>query len=133
MATPGANMAVTEDGSSYNKLKRPDDFKTSTATPSNEDAPALVPVASAKRTLDEAEFNGQDAHEETHNKRTRVHDTQSKANSLSKLYDAQTRTRKRQPVNMETGMHSMFPGMLDEGEFSDDDTAEALAYLRSVR
>jgi hypothetical protein len=133
MATPGVNMAITEDGASYNKLKRPDDFMTPIAMPSKEDVPALVPVDSAKRTLDEAEFNDEEAHDGHDSKRSRVHDTPTNANSSNKLFVAQTRARKRQPLNMETGMHSMFPGMLDEGEFSDEDTVEALAYLRSVR
>lgn len=134
MASPGANLAVTEDGATYNKLRRPDNFIASITSPQNEDAvPALVPADSAKRTLDEADLNGREGDGEPDSKRARRQDTPSKANSSQKLYDAQARTRKRQPLNMDTGMHSMFPGMLDEGEFSDEDTVEALAYLRSVR
>jgi hypothetical protein len=54
-----------------------------------------------------------------------------KENSTSKGY----RSHKKAPVNAGYGQSSAIPGLDDEGasDNQDDDTREALKYLRSVR
>lgn len=113
MSHSGINMAVTENGAKYNKLSRPEVFIESLSTnPAPRDPAAPVEAANTKRTVDKANLNDDGSREEKP-KRSR---TQQRA------------------TNAESGMQSMFPGMLDEAELSDDSTTnEALAYLRSVR
>ena len=115
MSSSGINRAVTEDGAKYNKLKRPDDFLSfsSAAPPPDEAIKSDIKTESTKRSLEEADISDHEVKEEAI-KRPRI---------------------QRPPINMDTGMHSMFPGMLDaEAELSDDSTTnEALAYLRGVR
>lgn len=128
MAAVGPNLAVTRDGARYNKLTRPDDFIAGLAAPNPdiEEAPVSAPrktTESTKRTLDEAD-NGDGSEGEESRKRTRI--ARGTVNSKS-------RSKARQPLDMDYGMHSMFPGMVDDGDMSDESTNEALAYLRSVR
>ncbi|KAH7126688.1 hypothetical protein B0J11DRAFT_432683 [Dendryphion nanum] len=108
MSTPaaGVNLATTKNGEKYNKLKRPDDFIANIAVPP------------AKRTYEEVIIvSDEEQDDEPPSKRAR-----------------ETFTRIKRPLNMQTGMHSMFPGFLDEDHSSSDETTnEALAYLRSVR
>ncbi|KAF2273673.1 uncharacterized protein EI97DRAFT_460862 [Westerdykella ornata] len=117
------DRATTEVGEHYHKLKRPDDFLAPTAGPAprKNDTPPSRPAETAKRTLEEAGISDDEADEEP-NKRSRLRN--GPARFGRKGYRLQ---------NTDIGMSSMFPGMLDEGDVSDDATSEALAYLRSVR
>jgi hypothetical protein len=126
----GVNQAITENGEKYNKLARPDSFLASLAVKvsTKEDASAASPqlLGSTKRTLDEADIDHETRDETPISKRSRIQNTKRSSSNTKKG------SNKHQPVTDDYGMHSMFPGMIDENG-SDDETSEALAYLRSVR
>jgi hypothetical protein len=124
MSKPGVNAAVTEDGARYNKLKRPDDLYTATA-PTKTESTCTTPLLneSSKRTLDEADID--DDGDEEPSKRSRMQNLRTAA------FD-QNRSRVYHPP-ADNGQQSMFPGLIDDGDVSDDSMNEALAYLRSVR
>lgn len=129
MSPSGGNLAVTTDGGSYNKLRRPDDFLASlTSKPPPRDRPisATSPPDSNKRKHEEADISDAAPEEEPCSKRPREDRTPKAVRPL-----AANNRRMFRPIR-ENGMQSMFPGM-DEDNLSDDDTAEALAYLRGVR
>lgn len=121
MSRSGVNQAITQNGEAYNKLKRPDEFPSYTATGAfpKEDTLSTLPqpAESTKRTLDEAGINNVLAECEPENKRSRV----------------SNRHGVQRPMNMDYGMQSMFPGIMDNEDSSDESTNAALAYLRSVR
>ncbi|KAF2752274.1 hypothetical protein M011DRAFT_482987 [Sporormia fimetaria CBS 119925] len=122
MAPAGVNVTVTDDGATYNKLRRPDDFLTSQVPPKPE-------LEFAKRTVDQAGLEDGETQEPP--KRFRRAKKSSTQNGSPKIFDpAQVRVY---TASEDTGMHSMFPGMLDEAEQSDEETNAAIAYLRSVR
>jgi hypothetical protein len=133
MASAGVNRAITQDGEKYNKLKRPHDLLTSATAqspPQRETVPQLTPTRAISEAHDDIANE-----EEPQSKRLRAANEASSPGSTPKLYvQAQDRKRSnRAPLNMDYGMQSMFPGMLDEGDVSDESTDEALAYLRRVR
>lgn len=123
MLSTSMNRATTENGEPYNKLKRPDDFLTPNASSAHHNGETTTSRSTepAKRTREEADISDGEAEDEP-NKRPRVQNGPIKFGRKS-----------YRPQNTEIGMSSMFPGMLDEGDLSDDATNEALAYLRSVR
>ncbi|ORY00459.1 hypothetical protein BCR34DRAFT_112415 [Clohesyomyces aquaticus] len=103
------NLAVTQDGTSYNKLKRPDDY-----------------VAGLARKRPEPEANENLSEEEPQPKR-------AKQNGSSKRRAAVVDPKEvRVPVDPECGMRFGLP-VQDDGYSSDETTNEALAYLRNVR
>ncbi|KAF2021695.1 hypothetical protein BU24DRAFT_488068 [Aaosphaeria arxii CBS 175.79] len=119
MSKSGINLAVTQDGSHYNKLKRPDDYFAS--------PPLHPPLCSpTKRTLDQAEMSDGNDDGELTIKRPR-------GDTASHLFKKRNSKPIMRSMNMDTGMQSMFPGIMDEEGDSDEATLEALAYLRSVR
>jgi hypothetical protein len=114
MAGPRANLAVTKDGESYNKLKRPDDLLNS--------APLATDAIERKRVRDVSPNERQAG-----NKRARTKDTSrgSKDNNEAK--------RMGGPV-AECGMRETIP--LGDQEYDDEELRpddDALAYLLSVR
>lgn len=116
MAGPRANLAVTKDGETYNKLQRPDNFLEKPA--------ALVPANERKR---ERTATGS----ASSNKRSKMQHSESTANSSQSSSDKH-QNRSAGPIS-ECGMRMTLPIDEAEGEYSDDSTGEALAYLRSVR
>ncbi|KAF2648682.1 hypothetical protein K491DRAFT_684501 [Lophiostoma macrostomum CBS 122681] len=134
MSPAGVNMATTQNGDKYNKLKRPDDAPASAPHPAAIVPAPLPSIQPAKRTFDEAGLTDTGTDEEPHSKRTRVPNGVSKTASqhTPPLFKAGA-TNVWRPFNMQCGMQSMFPGMVDDEYLSDESTNEALAYLRSVR
>jgi hypothetical protein len=128
------NATITSHGARYNKLKRPDDFLTAT-TLANEGTESnfTPPTATIKRTLDDADLSDDedDVIEELH-KRPRLQNFQGNARKQN-TGNGQGRSKGHRPTTGENGMQSMFPGMIDDGNISDESTNEALAYLRGVR
>jgi hypothetical protein len=114
MGEPGANLAVTKDGGTYNKLQRPQDYMM----PSTHPPPKAMPPKEAPRanTLPETSAS----------KRKR---DQSNGTSNHK----RTRVEQGGEEELHYGMRSLLPGLDDEGHSSDEGTIEALAYLRNVR
>jgi hypothetical protein len=114
MAQSGLNLAVTEDGAAYNKLRRPDDYLQSLTTQYPPKPTGELPPAKRKFEAVAAPDARGDGQPNT--KRSR----EEKASKRVK----------------ENGMQTMFPG-LDDDSASDADadasTRDALAYLRSVR
>ncbi|KAF2679510.1 hypothetical protein K458DRAFT_490595 [Lentithecium fluviatile CBS 122367] len=132
MSRPGVNLAVTKDGGSYNKLRRPDDFVaalTSHSSPENE-ATRATPTDPHKRKLEEAGISVTEDDDEPESKRQKEAHGLKPSLPSPKPFAADPR-RIRRPVQ-DCGMQSMFPG-LDDEDSSDEATKEALAYLRSVR
>jgi hypothetical protein len=134
MSRSGINMAVTKDGGTYNKLRRPDDFLAATTTrpsPVEElDSPSVSTGDLNKRKLEQAEISDSEYEDEPEAKRQK--DGQVFKASLTSQKPLATDPRRiKRPVR-DCGMQSMFPGMDDE-DSSDEGTKEALAYLRSVR
>lgn len=117
------NTAVTTNGAKYNKLKRPDDFLEVTASANEGAKPDIAHTIAPKRSLDDADLSDDDDFDEVEeqNKRPRLQNVR------------EGRKKGFRPPVGENGMQSMFPGMIDDGNISDDSTNEALAYLRSVR
>ena len=114
MAGHRVNLAVTKDGGSYNKLKRPDDFLNS--------APPATDAIERKRVRDASPIERQAG-----NKRARTKDTSRgpKDNNEEK--------RTGGPV-AECGMRETIP--LGDEEYDDEEMRpddDALAYLLSVR
>jgi hypothetical protein len=131
MSGAGLNMATTQNGEKYNKLKRPDDLLASMPPP-----PEVVPALqsstqSAKRTLDEAGITAK-TNDEHDSKRARAPNGVSRAagQHAHTLFKAEASNVWR-PFNMQCGMQAMFP--VDDDDMSDESMNEALAYLRSVR
>jgi hypothetical protein len=130
----GVNTAVTRDGEKYNKLKRPDDFLTAApiekATVKSDPTPSN---GACKRTLDDADITDQDSTEEQA-KRPRFIISQDTLGKNGKQNKSQGKGKTiYRATNGESSMQSMFPGMIDSGDLSDESTNEALAYLRGVR
>ncbi|KAF2625943.1 hypothetical protein BU25DRAFT_412188 [Macroventuria anomochaeta] len=119
MAGSRANLAVTKDGETYNKLQRPDNFleKSAVLTQANE------------RKRERAAVDGPIAGPASGNKRAKTHHTDSTVNILQSSSDKHQH-RSAGPVS-ECGMRMTLP--IDEDQHSDDSLGEALAYLRSVR
>ncbi|KAF2642972.1 hypothetical protein P280DRAFT_467081 [Massarina eburnea CBS 473.64] len=131
MSRPGVNLAITADGETYNKLRRPDDFVASLAKPSpSEPAPAKPSVGeSSKRKHDEAEISDSGSDKEPESKRAREEHIRKPVAAEKTLVPDPRRISR--PIR-ECGMQSMFPG-LDDDDSADDSTQDALAYLRGVR
>lgn len=126
MPHTGVNLAVTEDGAAYNKLRRPDDYLES-LTAEHMPKRELPP---AKRKL---EAVAADLHDnaEPSTKRPREESAPRVAANPGRL--ARDSRRVERPVK-ENGMQTMFPGLDDDSASdADDTTRDALAYLRSVR
>jgi hypothetical protein len=129
MSEPGVNLAVTTDGETYNRLRRPDDYIASLTEPSPKDPAYTRPTISesSKRKLDDADIS--DSGKEPESKRPK--ETQLRKPMASQKPLVADPHRISRPMK-ENGMQSMFPGV-DGDESSDEDTQDALAYLRSVR
>jgi len=134
MSRPGVNLAVTQDGGAYNKLRRPDDLVAALSSqplPNEEPVPAIPSaIDSYKRKLEDADIADPVSDEEPESKRPKEKHVLKASPVTAKPIAADPRRIKR-PVR-DCGMQSMFPG-LDDEESSDEATLEALAYLRSVR
>lgn len=127
MSQPGGNLAVTEDGAAYNKLRRPDDYLESlTARP-----PPKSELPPAKRKFEAVATANFEDDQEPHSKRSREQNAPSTATISGRaLSDA----RRAMRAEKENGMQTMFPGLDDDSASDvDDTTRDALAYLRSVR
>jgi hypothetical protein len=114
MAGPRANLAVTKDGGSYNKLKRPADLLST--------APPATGAIERERTQDVSPAGRQPG-----NKRARTNNT----SHGSEYKDEDDHTRGNVA---ECGMRETLPlgdEEYDEEELRPDD--DALAYLLSVR
>jgi hypothetical protein len=112
MAQSGVNLAVTEDGAAYNKLRRPDDYLQSLTTQHPPRPRSELPPAKRKFEAVAAPGAGGDVQPNT---------KRSKEEHLPKRVK-------------ENGMQTMFPGLDDDSASdADDSTRDALAYLRSVR
>lgn len=120
MAGPRANLAVTKDGETYNKLQRPDDFLDRSA--------GFDQINDRKR--ERAAVDRPNAGPASGNKRAKTHHTISATNFLQSSNDKH-QYRGVGPVS-ECGMRMTLP-VDEEDQHSDDSMGEALAYLRSVR
>ena len=134
MSLSGVNLAVTQNGEQYNRLRRPDDFLSTMPAPSSsQDAlrPSLPLPMVAKRALDTTDTNDENAKDARLRKRTRPNEEQAEDGRHSAPRPANV----NRPFNPIYGMQSMFPGIMedDDNDLSDESTNEALAYLRSVR
>lgn len=127
MSRSGVNMAVTSDGSAYNKLRRPDTF----APPPTKSSPrAPSHAAPSKRKYDDNDVDNDGYDDDFSAGRPREKRFKNTV-TPSQPFSADPH-RVVRPVR-ENGMQTMFPG-LDGEEGSEDETMqEALAYLRSVR
>jgi hypothetical protein len=114
MAGPRVNLAVTKDGGSYNKLKRPADYLGS--------APSTTNSSERKRERDIAPEEG------------KAESKRAKTNHGSlKSENSEGRSRTGGPV-AECGMRESIPlgtDAFDDEELRPDD--DALAYLLGVR
>lgn len=120
MAGPRANLAVTKDGETYNKLQRPHDFLN--------DVAACDQTNERKR--ERAAVGSSVAEPGIGNKRAKIQHATSTA-AISRPNDDERQYRGAGPVS-ECGMRMTLP--IDEEDLhSDDSLGEALAYLRSVR
>lgn len=121
MAGPRANLAVTKDGGTYNKLQRPDDlFDESTAMRKTNE-----------RKRDRAAVDRSIVGPASGNKRAKAqHSGPAPAAPQSSSDSRQYRSAA--PVG-ECGMRMTLPIDEEEAQYSDDSMGEALAYLRSVR
>lgn len=144
MSLSGVNKAVTEDGATYNRLRRPDDYLQLLTAP---------PPAPVKRKLDAVQVPGEQGEEQPGRKRPRERanqdwDAQAGADAKEVLAEEDVKhkagTSTRGPLRgdarrvfrpvKENGMQTMFPGLDDDSASdADDTTKDALAYLRSVR
>ena len=143
MSHSGTNLAVTEDGAAYNKLRRPDDYLQSLTA---------APPPHAKRKFEAVGTGSEQDADEPNNKRSREaiepirksharigaserpgeEDTANGASANSR--ESVTGSRNRIRPAKENGMQTMFPGLDDDSASdADDTTRDALAYLRSVR
>lgn len=121
MAGPRANLAVTKDGETYNKLQRPNDFldQSAASKQANErkrergalDTPVAGPLTGNKRA------------------KTQHVGLTVKAPQSS---DDRHQHRSSGPI-AECGMRTTLPIDEEEAQYSDDSLGDALAYLRSVR
>ncbi|EUC28136.1 hypothetical protein COCCADRAFT_109955 [Bipolaris zeicola 26-R-13] len=116
MAASGANLAVTKDGETYNKLSRPDDYLISAQPPppSASGVPALA-IPGSKRKHEQE--NASDT------KRAKTDRNNSRAKGKLR-----TNEQFREP-----GVRSVLPGLEGEEHLTDESIDEAVAYLRSVR
>ncbi|KAF2109714.1 hypothetical protein BDV96DRAFT_651685 [Lophiotrema nucula] len=135
MSRSGVNLAVTEDGAPYNKLSRPTDYLDSLAGNAPPAPPKPTTVAakpptpeSNKRKLEDVEDAGSDSDSDSNSKRLKADNAQKELWSRGKR---DTTINRR--MNPDTNMQIQFPGLDSAGNTSDEDTTEALAYLRSVR
>ena len=117
MAGARANLAVTKDGESYNKLQRPDSLF---------DKPAALKQAN-ERKRERAVVDRPIADTGSGNKRAKTRHVDLAANKSQSLHDEH-----RAEAVSECGMRMTLP-IDEEEQHSDDSTAEALAYLRSVQ
>ncbi|KAJ8110705.1 hypothetical protein OPT61_g6512 [Boeremia exigua] len=118
MAGGRANLAVTKDGETYNKLQRPDDFLDDSG-------------AANGRKRERAVIDRPTAGPTSGNKRTKTHHDGSTANSISSSDDRHHYGSAA--AIAECGMRFTLPIDDEEAYGSDDSLGEALAYLRSVR
>lgn len=116
MASPRRNLAVTTDGETYNKLRRPDDYLTST-TPCLPPLPIQFDASSSKRKRGRDSAPG--------NKRSKM------SSNYHGAFEDGDHSRGLGSIK-DCGMRTMLPG-LDEELPSDDPMGEAVAYLQSVR
>jgi hypothetical protein len=120
MAGPRANLAVTKDGETYNKLQRPDNFLERSA--------GFEQINDRKR--ERAAVDRPTAGSAFGNKRAKTHHTIS-ATNFPQSSNEKHQHRGVGPAS-ECGMRMTLP-IDEEDQHSDDSMGEALAYLRSVR
>jgi hypothetical protein len=122
---PGVNLATTKDGGTYNKLQRPLDYLMSPTAPPPPPPPKNTPLAdttcASKRKLEHANFAPT-------SKRTRTGEDSTRVRSLQSGIASKEQSRV-----LDCGMKTTLPGLDDERYSSDEETSEALAYLRNVR
>lgn len=121
MAGPRANLAVTKDGETYNKLQRPDVYL---------DGSALSGKAN-ERKRELANVDKPTPEITPGNKRAKIHHMDSTASNPLRSGDSHP-YRSSAPI-ADCGMRFSLPIDEDEAQYSDDSQGEALAYLRSVR
>ncbi|KAJ4286834.1 hypothetical protein N0V90_013086 [Kalmusia sp. IMI 367209] len=126
MSHAGVNMAITQDGEAYNKLRRPDDYLASLKA----DPPPKSELLLVKRKFEDVDAAAVDSNQQPAIKRFREERAPKSSASDGKGLAGDTR-RIFRPIK-ENGMQTMFPG-LDDDDSSDEMTRDALAYLRSVR
>jgi hypothetical protein len=104
------NLAVTKDGDSYNKLRRPDDYLMSTSRNASPLTTASSPTIHIGKRKSEQDMMSV-------NKRPKT-----------------GRERSRNPESAwDTGMKTVLPGLYGEDQSTDESMSEAIAYLQSVR
>lgn len=123
MAGPRANLAVTKDGETYNKLRRPGNyFDESVYASKTNERKRERERAVTDKAIPESVFG---------NKRVKTHHAASTANVLPQPGGGH-QYRSNAPI-AECGMRFTLPVDNEEEQYSDDSLGEALAYLRSVR
>lgn len=120
MAGPRANLAVTKDGETYNKLQRPENYLNGTAISSKADE--------RKREL--AAVDDPTTETISKNKRAKTTHVAATASNFSRSNDKHPYRNNTQIADY--GMRSTLP-IDDEAAEHSDDSLEAFAYLRSVR
>jgi hypothetical protein len=119
MAASRVNLAVTKDGETYNKLRRPSDFPLSAPPNSSPLTSAPSPAShTGKRKCDQDGASG--------SKRVKAERINTQRSTHGK-----GRPRTQDTVN-EYAPRNVLP-VLDEDEQLSDDENEVRAYLRGVR
>jgi hypothetical protein len=121
MATSKGNLAVTKDGEAYNKLRRPNDCLLSAP-------PNLLPSTAASPSTLHAGKRKCDQDGALESKRAKT----ERNTTTQRSTHSKRRSRTQDPAR-ELAPRNVLPVLDEEGQLSDDDMSEALAYLRSVR
>lgn len=126
MAEPKPNLAVTKNGMVYNKLSRPDDYIASLSSntlPSAIPDPPLLHSKNATKRKHDNDDSGGESVDYVEAKRSRP----SAKTKRAQFWNSQ------KSVDPRCGLQYSFPGLDGNSTTSDEDTREALAYLRGVR
>lgn len=121
MAGHRANLAVTKDGETYNKLQRPDNILDELPSADN------TTERKRERTAIDRSLSGPTSG----NKRVKTQHVDLPTGAFQSQ-DERRQNRNVGPLG-ECGMRMTLPIDEEEAQYSDDSLGEALSYLRSVR
>jgi hypothetical protein len=123
----GINLAVTQDGETYNKLQRPGDYLTATTAP-RPPRPLRPPIADTSVAASASKRKYEQPDSASQRKRARPATRPATESTLPGPYANRKRSR-----DIDCGMRTMLPCSDEEEALSDVSLGDALSYLRSVR